>query len=146
MKTFFATLIALIALSLPTLTHAEESAPTQPQAGAGRIISGDVVLDRNCDGSLHGDRRVRTTAKIAVQIIDLSSGDVIATVDVVKGQWVATVPLQGEYGVTIPRWLGQMGYSPSPVGDSILVGGDFTSRPIESTTAAAGPIGLCRIR
>ena len=145
MKKFATTLFTLFTLTVfaPTTAFASDG-PTQPQAGAGRIISGTIVLDKDCDGSLHGDRRIRTTAKIAVQIIDLRSSDVIATVNVVNGRWSTTVPLQGEYGVTIPRWLGQMGYSPSPTGESIL-GADFTSGPIESTNAA-GPIGLCRIR
>ena len=144
MKTIITAIIALIvALSAPAITHAE-CAPVQPSAGAGRVIGGPVVLDRNCDGSFKGDRRIRTTAKIAVQVVDLRSGDVIATVDVVRGHWSATVPLQGEYGVTIPRWIGQVGYMPSPAGDSILTH-DFTSGPI-SSTITAGPIGLCRIR
>ena len=126
-----AILLALLStLALPTTAAAQ----TTPLAPSQRQITGTVVLDRGCDGQLGGERLLR--ARIAVQVVDLTTGEVVATVDTVKGRWTAAVPLQGDYGVQLPLWLARAGYIASPANQTV-------SSAISSTEPAA-PLGICR--
>lgn len=114
------TIIAILfAMSTTTVSAAE----TTPTAGSSSLIlSGTLVLDRNCDGKL-GRADTPLSARIALHIVNLASGEVEQTVDANRGRWSARVPIFGRYAVQAPAWMARQGYAPAPNGDSLLVDG-----------------------